>query len=65
MGSTAETVTQLDGGKLVTTWTTPGSVAGTKSTRKEIRSLSSDGRIMTVESKRGNAPPMIMVYERK
>jgi hypothetical protein len=65
MEATAETITKWDGNKLVTTWTSPGSVAGTKSVRIETRSLSDDGRTMIVESKRGSAPPLVMVYERK
>jgi len=65
MEATAETVTRWEGKNLVTTWTTPGSVAGTKTVRTETRSLSSDGRTLTVDSKRGNAPAMVMVYERK
>jgi hypothetical protein len=65
MEATAETVSKWDGNNLVTTWTSAGSVAGTKSVRTETRSLSSDGRTMTVESKRGNAPAMVMVFERK
>ena len=65
MEATAETVSKWDGNKLVTTWTSPGSVAGTTSVRTETRSQSADGRTMTVESKRGNAPAMVMVFERK
>jgi hypothetical protein len=65
MEAAAETVTKWDGNRLVTTWTSDGSVAGTKSVRTETRFLSDDGRTMTVESKRGNAPPIVMVYERK
>ena len=65
MGVPADTVTKWDGNRLVTTWTSPGSVAGTKSVRTETRYLADGGRLMTVESKRGQAPPMVMVYERK
>jgi hypothetical protein len=65
MEATAETVSKWDGNNLVTTWTSEGSVAGTKSVRTETRSLSGDGRTLTVESKRGNAPAMVMVFERK
>src|SRR5713226_10284508 len=53
MQVSAETVTKRDGNRLVTTWTSPGSVAGTKSVRTETRSLSDDGRTLTVESRRG------------
>ena len=65
MEATAETVTKWDGNKLVTTWTSPGSIAGTNSVRTETRSLSADGRTMTVESSRGKGPAMVMVYDRK
>jgi hypothetical protein len=65
MEATAETVTKWDGKNLVTTWTSPGSIAGSTSVRTETRSLSADGRTMTVESKRGKQPAMVMVYDRK
>lgn len=65
MEATAETVTKWDGNKLVTTWTSPGSVAGTKTVRTETRFLSVDGRTMTVESSRGKGPAMVMVYDRR
>ena len=52
MEATAETVTKWDGDSLVTTWTSPGSIAGTTSVRTETRSLSPDGRTLTVESSR-------------
>jgi hypothetical protein len=65
MEAPAETVTKWDGNRLVTTWTSPGSVAGTKTVRTETRSLSDDGRTMTVEGKRGQSPAIVMVYDRK
>ncbi len=65
MEATAETVTKWDGDKLVTTWTSPGSIAGTTSVRTETRSLSPDGRTLTVESSRAKGPAMVMVYDRK
>ncbi len=65
MGDKAETVTKWDGDKLVTTWTSPGAVAGTQTIRTETRSLSPDKRTMIVESARGKSAPMVMVYERK
>jgi hypothetical protein len=69
MDAMAETVTQWDGKRLVTTWTSPGSVAGSTSVRTETRSLSADGRTLTVESRRGkqpaSLPAMTMVYDRK
>ena len=65
MGDKAETTSKWEGSKLVTTWTSPGAVAGTQTVRIETRSLSADGRLLTIESVRGKNPPMVMVYERK
>ncbi len=65
MEAMADTVTKWDGKILVTTWTSPGSIAGSTSVRTETRTLSADGRTMTVESRRGKQPPMVMVYDRK
>ena len=65
MEATAETVTKWDGKLLVTTWTSPGSIAGSTNVRTETRSISADGRTMTVESRRGKQPAMVMVYDRK
>jgi hypothetical protein len=65
MEAEAETITRWDGGKLVTTWTSPGSIAGSTSVRTETRYLSPDGRTMTVESSRGKRPSMVMVYDRE
>jgi hypothetical protein len=65
MEAVAETVSKWDGNKLVTTWSSPGSIAGTTSVRTETRSLSPDGRTLTVESSRGKGPAMVMVYDRK
>ena len=65
MEAPAETVTRWDGGKLVTTWTSPGSVAGSTSVRTEVRYLSADGRVLTVESGHGKRPSMVMVYDRQ
>ena len=66
MGGPAETVSQWQGGKLVTTWTSESAVAGgPKVVRTETRSLSADGKTMTVESARGSNPAMVMVFERK
>lgn len=64
MGGPNETVAKWDGGRLVVTWTSEGAVAGTKNVRTETRSLSADGRTMTVESVRGNNKPMVMVFDR-
>ena len=65
MGVKNVTVSHWDDGKLVTTWTSEGAVSGTKVVRTETRSLSADGRTMTVESKRGSNPPIVMVYDKK
>ena len=66
MGGPSETVSKWDGGKLVTTWTGESAVAGgPKVVRKETRSLSPDGKTMTVESVRGSSPAIVMVYEKK
>jgi hypothetical protein len=66
MGGPSETVTKWDGVKLVTTWTSEGAVAGgPKVVRNETRSLSADGKTMTVESVRGSNPAILMVFEKK
>lgn len=65
MEAEAETVSKWQGQVLVTTWTSPGSIAGTKSVRTEKRSLSPDGRTLTVESSRGNSPALLMVYDKQ
>jgi hypothetical protein len=65
MGGPNETVSKWDGNKLVTTWTGPSAVAGKNVVRTETRSISSNGRVMTVESVRGSNPPVVMVFEKK
>jgi len=65
MGQTNETVSKWNGGQLVTTWTTDGAIAGTKVVRTETRTLSADGKTMTVGSARGSTPPIVMVFDRK
>src|SRR2546426_8808608 len=50
MGDRSETVAEWMDGKLVATWTRDGAVAGTKSVMTETRTLSGDGKTMTVES---------------
>jgi len=66
MGGPSETVSKWDGGKLVTTWTSESAVAGgPKVVRIETRSLSADGKTMTVESVRGSNPAIVMVFEKK
>ena len=66
MGGPSETVTKWDGGKLVSVWTSESAVAGgPKMVRTETRSLSSDGKTMTIESVRGSNPTLVMVFEKK
>ena len=66
MGGPAETVTKWQADKLVTIWTSESAVAGgPKVVRTETRSLSSDGKTMTVESVRGANPALVMVFKRK
>jgi hypothetical protein len=65
MGDRNETVARWIDGKLVVTWTRDGAVAGTKSVMTETRSLSNDGKTMTVESARGSTPPLVMVFDKK
>jgi hypothetical protein len=66
MGGPSETISKWETGKLVTTWTSESAVAGgPKVVRTETRSLSSDGKTMTVQSVRGSNPPLMMVFEKK
>ncbi len=65
MGEKAETVAKWDGDKLVVTWTSEGAVAGTKVVKTETRTLSADGKTMTVVTQRPNKEPMELVYEKK
>lgn len=65
MGDRSETVSRWEADKLVTTWTSEGAIAGTQVVRTETRWLADDGKIMSVESVRGDRPPMIMVYEKQ
>jgi hypothetical protein len=65
MGDKADTVAKWDGAKLVATWTGEGAVAGTKVVRTETRTLSADGRTMTVTTVRPNKDPLVLVYEKK
>jgi len=62
MGGDAETVARWVDGLLVVTWTSEGAVAGTQVVRTETRSLSADGRSMTVEIVRTGGKPVVMVY---
>ena len=65
MGDRSETESRWEGGKLITTWTSEGAIAGTEVVRTETRWLSDDGRVMSVESVRGENPSMIMVYDKQ
>src|SRR6266404_9719964 len=66
MGGPSETVSKWDGNKLVTTWTSESAVAGgPKVVRIETRSMSADGKTMSVESVRGSNPAILMVFEKK
>lgn len=65
MGDPSETVSRWEGSRLVTVWTSQGAVAGTKVVRTETRLLSADGKTMTLESVRGSAAPLVMVFERE
>jgi hypothetical protein len=65
MGGPNQTVSKWDGNKLVTTWTGQSAVSGKSVVRTETRSLSPDGKVMTVESVRGSNPPLVMVFEKK
>ncbi len=65
MGGANETVSKWEGDKLVTTWTGPSAVSGKNVVRTETRSLSPDGKVMTVESVRRSNPPLVMVFDKK
>jgi hypothetical protein len=65
MGDHNETVAKWVAGKIVATWTRDGAVAGTKSVMTETRSLSADGKTMTLESVRGESPAVVMVFEKQ
>ncbi len=64
MGDPNETVAKWADGRLIVTWTGEGAIAGTKVVRTETRSLSADGKTMTVESVRGGSAPIVMVYDK-
>lgn len=66
MSGPSETISKWEGSKLVTTWTGESAVAGgPKVVRTETRSLSPDGKTMTVESVRGSNEPVVMVFDKK
>lgn len=66
MQGPSETVSQWNGAKLVTTWTSQSAVTGgAKVVRTETLSLSGDGKTMMLESVRGSNSPILMVFDRK
>ena len=65
MAGPSETLTHWEGDKLVTTWTSKGAVAGTKTVRTDTRSLSPDGKTMTIESVKGANPAVVIVFDKK
>jgi len=65
MGDKAQTVARWDGSKLVVDWTSEGAVAGSKVVKTETRTLSPDGRTMTVTTARAGKDPMELVYEKQ
>lgn len=65
MGDHNETAAKWVDGKIVTTWTREGAVAGSKSVMTETRSLSADGKTMTLETVRGESPAVVMVFEKQ
>jgi hypothetical protein len=65
MGDSSSTVSHWENNKLITTWTATGAVAGTSVVRTETRSVSPDGKTMTVEWSRDGKTSMVMVFERQ
>jgi len=65
MAGPSETVSNWDGDKIVTSWTSKGAVEGTKTVRTETRSLSADGKTMRVESVSGSNASVLMVFDKK
>jgi hypothetical protein len=65
MREKAETIAKWQDAALVVTWSSQGAVAGSTLVRTETRTLSADGKTMTVSSVRGSNPPMELVYDRK
>jgi hypothetical protein len=64
MGGTAATRSRWEDARLITEWESPGSIAGTKVKRTEMRYVSPDGGTMYVESSRPGQDPMVMVFTR-
>jgi hypothetical protein len=65
MGGKAETVAKWEGDQLVVTWTSEGALPGSRVVKTESRSLSADGREMTVRTAQANKPDMVVIYEKK
>ena len=65
MGGHAETTSELTSSALVTTWTSEGSIAGTKVTRTETWTLSADAKQLIITSVRGKGAPVVMVFEKR
>jgi hypothetical protein len=65
MGDKASTTVRWVNGKLVATWAAEGAIPGTQNVKTETRSLSADGKTMTVTNERKGKPAMIMVYDRQ
>ncbi|MGB8767969.1 MAG: hypothetical protein WCC92_00025 [Candidatus Korobacteraceae bacterium] len=66
MAGPSETISKWAGDQLVTSWTSQSAVAGgEKVVRTETRSVSTDGKTMTIESVRGSNPPVVMVFDKK
>lgn len=61
----ADAVARWEGARLVVTWTAPGAPADSADARIETRSLSADGRTMTVQSRRPGAEPVTLVFARQ
>lgn len=66
-GVPAHTSSHWEKAVLVTVWTSPGSIQGSVHRRIERRSLSADGRTMTLTSQPDTprAQPLVMVFDRK
>jgi hypothetical protein len=65
MGEKSTTVSNIDGDRIVTTWTAEGAIPGTEVVKIETRSLSADGKSMTVSTARENRPTMVLVYQKQ
>lgn len=65
MGDSSNTVSRWENNTLITTWTSAGAVSGTSVIRTETRSVSPDGKTMTVEWSRDGKTSMVMVFERQ